>query len=159
MWKFLLIDDALAQVGEAADFILEFAGRGNVVEIVLLEIRPKPTEWQRHRPHYLKPAPESAGARLVRDRLCAADMHCEIRVMTGDVTECVTAYFEEDDCDLVVVPPRRQDGIAASILGLLGMRLADPLDAAVPRLPAPVAFVAAGKRRPRWQRGEHRDVP
>ncbi len=107
---------------QAVLYLIDFIGQHGSVEVHVVNVQPKPVEWQTHGMEK-----EAIDAHLATDAhlvlkpvlhaLNEAEIDCRQHVKLGDVAETVVALANELGCDTIVMGTRGLGAIPGLLLG------------------------------------------
>lgn len=128
MRKVLLPVDGSDSAFQAALYLIDFVRRHGPVEVHLVNVQPKPREWQTHGMEK-----EAIGDHLAVDAHLALkpvlhvlnenDIACQTHTKLGDPAETLAALADELACDHIVMGTRGLGAISGIVLGSVTRKL------------------------------------
>lgn len=122
MKKVLVAVDGSDHNERAVDFIIELVRSHAPLEIVLVNVQPKPAEWQTHgmgregiEQHLLE-----LGQRALRpagDKLKRAGIAFKERIALGEPAETIVEIGREEACNHIVMSTRGVGGLTGLVMG------------------------------------------
>lgn len=118
----LLPVDGSNQAFEAALFLVDFAKAHGPLTIHVVNIEPKPLEWQTHgmEPGSIKghlSARAHIAMKPVLNVFNESGMACQEHVRMGDIAETIVAMVAELGCDAIVMGTRGLGAVSGLALG------------------------------------------
>jgi nucleotide-binding universal stress UspA family protein len=146
MLKVLLVIDGTPEGSAAIEHLIDLAIHQKQFQVILLCVRPRPSEWQKRRPSgdlLRDPDVEKTEHALAHacQRLDAAGIIYETRTFVGEVAQTVARVADGEDCDLIVVPQRPVGPFARTFLALTGLCVGTVVDKITPLASVPVTVV------------------
>lgn len=122
MRKVLLPVDGSDSAFQAALYLIDFIQKHGPVEVHVVNVQPKPQEWQTHgmekeaiREHLAVEA--HLAMKSVLHALNEAGIASQTHVKLGDTAETLVALAEELGCDHIVMGTRGLGAISGMVLG------------------------------------------
>jgi nucleotide-binding universal stress UspA family protein len=132
------------------NYLLALAATRGPIEVVLLNVQPKPDDWRLHGYGWF--LREEVEDRLINDlgrravasaarHLDAAGIVHRDRVELGDPAEVIARFAREESCDLVAVAEPPPGVLRRWLLKVAGLTVGSPASVALQTLEAPVMSV------------------
>jgi nucleotide-binding universal stress UspA family protein len=148
--KILAVVDGSERTGRIVKWLLDLPLKREAIEVVLLNIQPKPQEWRMRGYGWFQR--EAIHDRLINDlgariagsvarHLKAAGIAHRSRVVLGDVPEIIVRCTEEENCDLVVVPQPEPGTIRRWLMRAARLTIGSDASAVVHSVQVPVVLV------------------
>lgn len=128
MRNVLLPVDGSEHAYQAAQFVVDFIGQHGPVGVHVLNVEPKPLEWQTHGME-----PEAIDAHLAARAHLAmkpvlhlfneSGIACDSHVKQGEVAEAVVMLADELACDTIVMGTRGLGAISGLALGSVARKV------------------------------------
>lgn len=122
MHRALLPTDGSDSAFQATLYLVDFVKKHGPVEVHVVNVQPKPLEWQTHsmekeaiNDHLAIEA--HLAMKTVLHVLNAAGIACHTHVKLGDTAETLVALAEELGCDHIVMGTRGLGAISGMVLG------------------------------------------
>lgn len=122
MKRMLVVVDGSVQANLALDQALDIARAAPHSKIVLLNILPLPSPWQRHRPDDLpKRRISERVTALALARVSSAGIAVAARIEAGDVAEVAAKVAREEGCDHIFLPGLRPTPVVGALMSFAGL--------------------------------------
>jgi nucleotide-binding universal stress UspA family protein len=150
MLRILAVVDGSERTGGVVQYLLGLSAKLGEIEVVLLNIQPKPEEWrmrgygwfQREAIH--DRLTNDLGRRIVRSsgrHLEAAGIAYKDRVELGDRTDVIVRNVREENCDLVVVPEPQPGSVRRWLMRVARLPIGSVASVVVQLVAVPVVVV------------------
>jgi nucleotide-binding universal stress UspA family protein len=142
--------DGSERTGRLMNYLLAFAATRGPIEVVLLNVQPKPEEWRMrgygwfHREEVEDRLVNDLGRRVIESaarHLDSAGIPHRDLIEIGDPGEIVSRCAREEKCDLVAVTERPPGTVRRWLLRAAGLSFGSPASVALHSLDAPVMSV------------------
>jgi nucleotide-binding universal stress UspA family protein len=149
-WRILAVVDGSERTGRVVKYLLELGLNRGPIEVVLLNIQPRPQEWRLrgygwfHREAIHDRLINDLGERIVRSasrHLKAAAIAYRSRIEIGEIIETTVRCAREEDCDLLVLAERPSGVVRRWLMSAFGLTIGSISSIAVHFVRSPVIAI------------------
>ena len=149
-WRILAVVDGSERTGRVVKYLLEFAVNLGPIEVVLLNIQPRPQEWRLRCYGWFRR--EAIHDRLIAERgepivrsasrhLEAADITHRSRIEIGEAVETIVRCAREENCDLLILTECPSGFVRRWLMSAVGLTIGSISSMAVHLVQAPVVTI------------------